>query len=300
MASALKKRIASLEPDLIHIHWAVPDLFVLPELKKLGVPVVNTLHGHGFYETLNRNWLRPFLERGLTESDYTFTVGKQLLTDLHKNFPSTKNKSEFLPNGIDEHTFTIGDKLKMQQALNWDLTKKHILCVAHIAGEKGSDLIVEALNGLRNKAGVQLHLIGRALDKEMTQAIIVKIENQTDSNIIYHGPIAHSDLPVYYQAADLCVLPSRIEGFGVALVEAGMSGTPIISTKSGGPQDIVTQENGILVEADSAPALIKGLEQMLANLGQYEPERVRQSMTSRFSRHRIAEQLYAHYKGLFK
>lgn len=287
--------IKNMNCDLIHVHWSYPEILIIPKLKKLGIPIVNTLHGQAFYETLNNKSLKPFLEKGLFHSDLTCTVGTRLKKDAIHEFPFLNDKCVSLPNGIDEEKFYIGDKKEARKKLDWDSDSKHILCVAHITKEKGLESLIEAFLALKSSTKVYLHIIGRPYDPALAHKIL---EISKKNNIIYHGALAHSELPLYYHASDMLVLPSLIEGFGVALVEAGMSGLPLLSTLSGGPEDIITPDTGLLVEPGNSTELNKKLDFLLLNLSRYSPLKIRKSMVSRFSRKKIALQLHNYYSNL--
>ncbi len=120
------------------------------------------------------------------------------------------------------------------------------------------------------------------------------------NNIHLHGPVAHAELPDYYAAADAFVLPSRSEGFGIVLVEAGMSGLPLVSTKSGGPEEIILPENGLLSEVNDALSLSEALEQVVMNLDNFSADKIRASMVNRYSQEPITQTLISHYNELLK
>jgi glycosyltransferase involved in cell wall biosynthesis len=71
------------------------------------------------------------------------------------------------------------------------------------------------------------------------------------------------------------VLSSRYETFGVALVEAQATGLPVVATRSGGPEDIVTEETGRLVPTEASGALAQALRAMRDQWASYDPHRIR-------------------------
>ena len=84
------------------------------------------------------------------------------------------------------------------------------------------------------------------------------------------------------QAADCIVQPSLHETFGVVLIEALACGRPVIATRCGGPEDIVDESNGLLVEPGDTAGLGAAMEQMAMTKGQYRPERLREDCDMRF------------------
>ena len=84
------------------------------------------------------------------------------------------------------------------------------------------------------------------------------------------------------QQANCFVLPSRYEAFGVVLIEALASGLPVIATRSGGPDTIVTRENGLLVDPDDAPQLAGAMEQIISDYNTRSAENIRSSTLAQY------------------
>lgn len=294
---SILSKIKKVNYALIHVHWSYPETLLIPKLKELGIPIINTLHGYSYYQTVQRKSLKPHLEQAFKKTDQIITVGKKLQADITKEFPFVKEKCINIGNGIDQDKFNIGDRNYAQSKLGWNSDHKHILCIAHIAYEKGIDILVESFLSLPNKK-LHLHLVGRSLDPHLTKSVKNLIQRNLLKNITYHGPIAHNKLHDFYVASNLFVLPSRNEGFGVALVEAGMCGLPLLSTLSGGPEDIITLKSGILVKKNDADKLEKGLTYMLSNLELYTAQEIRETMIERFSKEKISSKLESIYGAL--
>ena len=292
----IKHEVKDKGYNLVHFNWAFPEMLALPDIKELGVPVFLTFHGHLFFEIFGNPELRAFLSEAVEKADRIFMVGKKLNEQICERFPFIRDKSFHLPNGIDESKFYITNRSAAQDTLGWDPGKTHILCVGNIASEKGIDVLIDAAIREARLNEVQVHIIGRVIDRGLLTSCKKNIAQSGAKNIHFHGPVPHSELPLYYNAADAYVQPSRSEGFGVALVEAGMCGLPLISTYSGGPEQIVLPENGVLVEAGNADALANAMLKLLENPGQYSPETIRETMVSRYSRSKVVAGLLSHYK----
>jgi len=97
------------------------------------------------------------------------------------------------------------------------------------------------------------------------------------------------------QQCDALVNSSVIETFGVTLIEAMACGKPVIATRSGGPEDIVKPENGLLVTKDDVPALAQAIIQMAQTYTRYDPQRIRESVTSRYSEAVYVQRLADYY-----
>lgn len=296
LVSSILYKLKNIPFDIAHIHWAFPEMMSLPMIKKLGKPVFLTFHGHLFYEIYENPSLRPFLKEAIEHADRILMVGETLLENICVRFPNIKNKAYYIPNGINEKKFFPSEKHAAKKMLNWNPTKKHVLSVSNIAPEKGTDILIEAIRKI-NSHEIEFHIIGRVINRQFFNEINSTIKNNNLKNVHFLGPIPHEELPTYYNASDLFVLPSRSEGFGVALVEAGMCGVPLISTLSGGPEQIIRPENGMLVNIENSNELAKCISNTLENLEFYSSSKIRKSMLERFSQSKVTSELISHYKA---
>ena len=92
------------------------------------------------------------------------------------------------------------------------------------------------------------------------------------------------------------VLPSRAESFGAVLVEALASGTPVVATRCGGPEDIVQDGMAELVSVEDTVALADALSRVLAASGRYDRARLRQFAVERFGWNTIVDRIHAVYQ----
>jgi glycosyltransferase involved in cell wall biosynthesis len=99
-----------------------------------------------------------------------------------------------------------------------------------------------------------------------------------------------------FQECDAYVLASRYESFGVVLAEALASGRPLIATRCGGPETIVTPENGLLVPVGRPDELAGALHAMLREAGRYDPRVLREDFMRRFSRPAVVERIEEIYR----
>ena len=97
------------------------------------------------------------------------------------------------------------------------------------------------------------------------------------------------------QKANCFVLPTRYEAFGAVLIEAMATGIPVIATRSGGPDHIVSKDNGLLIDIDNSDQLADAMEQMMMKSQEYSAERIRTQTMERFGQTRVMEQ----YNQLF-
>ncbi|UCG83433.1 MAG: glycosyltransferase, partial [Dehalococcoidia bacterium] len=118
--------------------------------------------------------------------------------------------------------------------------------------------------------------------------------------VVFIGTVRQEDLPFYYSAADVCVVPSYYESFGLVALESLACGTPVVATRVGGMESVVLPgKNGYLIN-DNAPALFAESIAMLIS-GRTAPgesaEAIRSSVTG-FSWSNIAAKMIGEYKAL--
>jgi glycosyltransferase involved in cell wall biosynthesis len=94
-----------------------------------------------------------------------------------------------------------------------------------------------------------------------------------------------------FGAADCCVLSSRYETFGVVLIESLASGVPVIATRCGGPEGIITRECGLIVDTEDAEALSSAMVRIRESRAFYEPEKIKRYADQRFGAAAYSAQL---------
>jgi len=139
-----------------------------------------------------------------------------------------------------------------------------LLCVGTVSARKGQRELIEALAPLADRRWT-LHCAGSPdRDPPALAALQAAIARHgLEARVRLHGALDASQLGVLYAQADLFVLPSFHEGYGMALAEALARGLPILSTTAGAIPDTVPPDAGVLVPAGDVPALHAALRQLL-------------------------------------
>lgn len=156
---------------------------------------------------------------------------------------------------------------------------------------KGYDMLIRAFAILKNKAGqpVRLEIAGTGFEQEHLQSIID--ENGLKDTCALVGRIPRENAVDFMNGCDCFLCTSRIETLSCVLNEAAACGKPVISTRCGGPLDIVTEETGLLVPVDDAEAMAQAMSRMMQTKTQYQPEQIRRQTIERFGRDTVCEKL---------
>lgn len=163
--------------------------------------------------------------------------------------------------------------------------KNFILSVGRLDDRhKGFSMLIQALGLLKNKGyDLTLAIAGKGRDKQLLMDY--SIELGIKHHVRFLDSVSDTDLACLYEGCELFVLPSRLEGFGLVLLEAMSFGKPIVSTKVGGiPEVIENGINGILVDPEPS-ALASGIEMLLSSphLKKGFAERSREIVSEKFS-----------------
>jgi glycosyltransferase involved in cell wall biosynthesis len=141
-----------------------------------------------------------------------------------------------------------------------------LLCVATLVPRKGHDVLVRALAAMR-EAAWHLTCVG-GLDRDEAWAAAVRAQAAASglaSRVAFAGELDRAPLDVRYDAADVFVLPTWYEGYGMAVAEALARGLPVVSTATGAIADLVGDDAGLLVPPGDAEALTRALSSVVTD-----------------------------------
>ncbi len=297
LSHALVTRIGKKKPDLVHVNWLYPDGLAIPAIKRTGLPVVLTIHGSDWYKTYRQRSLKKLQRETFHHADRIFTVGSKLMNDILDVYPEFREKFQVINNFVDFSLFRPPASTKViQDELGWDPGCKHILCVANLSPEKGVDILLRAMKDISGARKIHLHIIGNKPRTEYAGRILAEAEK--DSAVFMYDPVPHENILPYFQACDMFVLPSRKEGFGIALAEAVACGKPVIATRSGGPEDIVTSENGYLVATESPDQIAEKMALIHDSGFHSSSDQIRNSIIGKFDVQHVLPEVLEVYREL--
>jgi teichuronic acid biosynthesis glycosyltransferase TuaC len=249
-----------LEFDLVHAHFTWPSASIAAAIKETWhVPVVATIHEDSGWlqEEIALNDLR--LISAWQQADALIRVNREELPLLQK----FNHNVFFVPNGFPSR-FGPLDSAECRVRLGLSTEKKVIFCLGDLVQRKGFSYLVEAMTRIKASRSDVICCIGGKGPEEKN--LIRQIhENGLDDCTRLLGFVPDQMVPVWMNAADLFVLPSIHESFGIVQIEALACGTPAISTDTVGSREIMVSEDvGLLCEpanaASLADAILRGLE----------------------------------------
>ena len=269
-----------IEYGLIHSHYWLSGLAALSLAERWDVPHVASFH------TLARTKLRarseekeaegrPEAEQAvMKKADAVVVTTKQERIDLERLYHVDGGNVRVIPAGVDLELFRPMNQAEAKDILGWN-GQPTILYVGRIEPLKGVELVVRALARMETADGVRFVVAGGdpGFDGHLDELKRVAQSVGVEDKVAFVGSVEHAELPTYYNAADVFVLPSYYESFGLAALEAMACGTPVVASGVGGlPSFIVSGESGYLVAKRQPDSFGERLDLLLGD------ENLRESM----------------------
>lgn len=253
--------------DLVHLHTGKRLGGIVRHVaRQRRLPYVVTLHG-GVYDVPAEEaatWTEPTrgtiewgkllgawvgARRVLDDAAAILCVGAAELAEVRARFP--EKRVEAMPNGVDTCRFAVGDGSRFREAHTIPNGRRMVLTVGRIDPQKNQLLAVSALGRIVH-AGTDAHLalIGAVTNQDYLEQVKTETERLglTDRVTIVPGMAAGSqELVDAYHAADVFLLPSRHEPFGIVVLEAWAAGRPVVASRVGGvPSFVDDGDDGLL------------------------------------------------------
>lgn len=263
---------------VLHANSAAPTQWLAPAAWYTQCPLV--VHLHAPYLARNR------FVFGLHQADHLVGVSDYVLGELRTDGVA-ESRLSVIYNGIDETRFALkknGDFRKFADV------PEHVILIGAVGSlihRKGFDLLIQALALL--SSNYYLCLIGDGEDAERLQKLTCDLGVTDRVRFLGHFP----DPSPLFHAADMLVMPSRQEAFGLVLLEAGICGLPAIASRVGGvPEVIIDQDTGLLVPPEDVNALADAITLLGSNrsLRHRLGENARARIHSQFSLVQMAAQ----------
>jgi D-inositol-3-phosphate glycosyltransferase len=265
--------------DLIHSHYWLSGRLGLLFADRWGVPMVSTFHTlaqlkNRVAETAaeREQAVRYEIERRtMAGSDrivaLTAVDRQQMLRHYGQQAPIA-----VIPGGVDLERFSPLPKSAARERLGLRAGQKVVLFVGRIQRLKGLEVLLRAFARLQ-ELDAELLIVGGRPGTTHESREISRLQHLAGKLGIaertrFVGAVPHEELPLYYSAADVSVMPSSYESFGLVAVESLACGTPVVATRVGGLTSIVRDgETGLLVPWRDADLFAERLLQLLHDDG---------------------------------
>jgi len=278
------------EPDLIHAHVTVPAGWAAVKLgEELGIPVVVTEHSSGFASWMSKPGMRSAVEQGMHGADQVIAVS-----------PSLKERIENALPRVD--VTVVGNVVQTDRFVPIEAVKPtpvfRFLCIATLKKVKGVEYLIKAASKLRDRGmdHFEVYIGGDGPERDKLCNLAAQLD--IGGKVQFLDLLDKNDVVDHVQSCDCLVAPSLLETFCVILAEAMSCGKPVISTKCGGPEWVVPDHAGVLVEPGNAVELADAMAAMISGRRKYDAAAIRQSIVDRFSPEKIVGELERVYEGI--
>ena len=243
-------------PDILHAQSALFAGEAAAQISdELGVPYILTEHSSAYL----RGSLTPLqmssTRRAVGASDAVIAVSHRLKSALRQL--TNRENIHVIPNVVDTNRFS-------PPAHSRDRNTFRFVCIAALVPHKNVQLLLPAFHrAFATEERVVLDIVGDGKERRRLESLARAVRQQ--HRISFLGALDTEGVAEALQRSHCCVSSSDVETFGVTLIEALATGIPIIATRSGGPQDIVTPENGHLIPVGDEAALADAMRTVYAN-----------------------------------
>ena len=273
-----------IQYDLIHSHYWMSGIAALQLKEAWKVPVVHMFHTLGVMKN------RVARGSGEREGDYRIMGEKQVLESADRIIaatPAEQSQLQFLyqadrrriviiPPGVDTCHFYPIPRDEAKEFIGVMPCERNLLFVGRIEPLKGLDVLLQAIvliREMRPDLSVCLSIIGGEPDAsqdtmtvEMTRIQTLREQYGLQNLVALLGKRGQDTLPYYYSAAEVVVVPSHYESFGMVALEAMACGTPVVASEVGGLAFLVLDgKTGYTVPVGDPPALADRLIALLSD-----------------------------------
>jgi phosphatidyl-myo-inositol dimannoside synthase len=284
--------------DMVHCGRVMPEGVIGYLLRKIArIPYCVYAHGEEIGTALSSRQLTLLMRRAYGAADRIIANSRNTQALLSRiGVPETR--IVLIPPGVDIRRFTPADSEESRRRLGLQ-GQRILLTVGRLQRRKGQDMVIRAMPALRASIpNLRYVIVGSGEEEAHLRSLALQLGVGTCVSFV--GAAPDRDLPDYYRACDVFVLPNReeanqdIEGFGIVFLEANACGKPVVGGRSGGTSDAVLDGvTGLLVDGESPSALTLALrsllqdEQRAAALGTEGRRRVVES----YSWERVTEEI---------
>ncbi len=309
--------------DVIHSNYWYSGLAGLKIAKKLGIPMAHTYHSLGFdrFETLKARKLDKTQEaffqyriahekRIAEECNSVIATSPIERENIKREFGIPEEKIKVIPIGVDLEIFHPLETKRARRNIGFADRGELVLYVGRLEWRKGIETLIHAVRALIDEhPDLKLYIVGGGRTKasisleseELRQNMDLIKKLHLEENIEFIGPRQQIELYQYYSAADIAVVPSYYEPFGITPLEAMACGTPVVASLTGGLQFTVHHGvTGYLAEPQNASDLAEKINMVLKRGKKSFTTNCLQRIHDNFEWDGISQEYITHFQRLIE
>lgn len=297
------KNLATVKWDIIHVqHPSIFTKFAVSLGQKLSAPVVFTYHTH--YEQYIQtfvNWLPEFTQKDIYEKQVldvcnevqAVFVNTPWIKDMLRHKITTPTYLS-PTSGLEKLFYKPDSKVNSRKLLKLPEGKPIFLSVARLDKVKNIDFIIRAFAQWKKRHSGYLMLVGDGNERATLESLVKKL--RLGSSVRFVGPIANTDISVWYNSADVFLFASTTDTLGISLIEALSAGLPVVAKKYPATESlIIPGKNGYLTK-NTLNDYVKFMELAYANIQEMQPYSIETAKS--YLLDKVMQELLNNYKSV--
>ena len=239
-----------LDYHLIHSHYWLSGQAGLELSKRWSAPHMVSFHTLAETKTEAFPENTEIADRAPAESQIAKSADRIIAWTEHEaaslveKYGAPPERIAIASIGVDLEQFSVRESDQARRRLGIDLEDEVVLYVGRLDAIKGPRILLGAASRLRHRPRLRVIIVGGdQADGDTARLRELSRELGLDERVTFVGSVLHEELPWYYSAASVQVVPSYYESFSMVTMEALASGTPVIASDIGGPATLV--QNGV-------------------------------------------------------
>lgn len=250
LPNILKAKILEISPDLVHLHFNYPPYSFITHLN---IPVIITVHGlnsvrvkrsYPKSDYLNFKFiLYPYFEKKALKNATKVITVSRWAKEKSDRIIGIDSKTTYIPNGI------VYDRYGNTQPKN--IFHPSIFFVGRLVKFKGVDILIKSFQMIKKTyPNIHLYIAGNGPQGRKLKSLARKLN--VHNEITFLNFLSEDEKLKMFKSADIFVVPSRIETFGIVVLEALASGAPVVASNVGGiPEILDNGKYGLLAEPEN-------------------------------------------------
>lgn len=275
------------EPDLIHGHCALWGGVVAAAIsEKHGIPLVITEHSSVIPRGIAGIRERKTAQETYFKAEQLCAISESQVEDLKRCLEIDNLEFIITPHMVNDN-FILSNPV-VESKFIW-------MTVGNLVDDKGHDTLLRAFSRLSD-LDCDLWVVGSGPHLNTLQNLADELG--ISHRVNFHGPVSRDGMPALFAGCHALVHPSRYETQGIVIIEALATGRPVVSTRCGGPNTVISDEDGFLTPIDDPESLAEAMRSLMRQ--EWDPTSISERVRKRFNSDIIINQLTEIYESLLR